>query len=303
MITFFRVIKAGLINFIRNGWLSLASISIMVLTLFTVAVFLVLNIVLNAGITEVQDKMDISVYFNEDVKEKKILEIQEELSLLTEVKAINYVSKEEALEKMKKTFANNEKILEPLEEENPLPASLGVKVYEVEDFDTVAAVLEKEEYKKNIHNVSYKNNEKIIKRLYVATNFIKKAGWISAAVFTVTSLIIIFNTLRMAIFARKEEIEVMKLVGATKRFIEGPFIVEGMIIGLFSAIISSSFIIPGIKYASPRIDLYLGTGLSGSITGYVNENLVIVVLTQIGIGILIGVVSSYFAIRRYLRRA
>lgn len=303
MITFLRVIKAGFINFIRNGWLSLASITIMVLTLFTVATFLILNIVLSAGIVEVQDKMDISVYFNEGVKEKQILEIQEDLSLLSEVKSISYVSKEDALEKMKKTFANNEKILEPLKDDNPLPASLGVKVYKVEDFDTVALVLEGKDYKPLLHNVSYKNNEKIIKRLYIATNFLRRAGWVIASLFTVTSLIIIFNTVRMAIYARKEEIEVMQLVGATKWFIKGPFIVEGMIIGLLSAALSSSVIIPAIRYAAPKIDSYLGTGLSGSITMYVNENLSSVIFAQLGIGILIGTLSSYFAIRKYLKHS
>jgi len=303
MTTLIRIIKAGLINFIRNGWLSLASITIMVLTLFTVAVFLILNIVLNAGIIEIQDKMDISVYFKDTIKESEILTVQEDLSKLSEVRAINYVSKEEALAKMKKTFAGNEKILEPLKEDNPLPASLGIKVYKVEDFDVVAKVLDNEKYKQNIHNISYKNNEKIIKRLYIATNFIKKAGWLIASVFTVTSLIIIFNTVRMAIFARKEEIGIMQLVGATSWFIKGPFIVEGMIIGLFSAIISGSIIIPIIKYISPKIDSYLGTGLSGSITMYINEHLASVIFTQIGVGILIGTVSSYFAIRRYLRQA
>lgn len=303
MTTLLRIIKAGFTNFIRNGWLSLASITIMVLTLFTVAVFLILNIVLNAGIKEIQDKMDISVYFKEGVKESQILDIQKDLSTHSEVKSISYVSKNEALEKMRKSFAGNDKILEPLKEGNPLPASLGIKVYKVEDFDVVANILKDPKYSKNIHDVSYKNNEKIIKRLYVATNFIKKAGWVSASVFTFTSLIIIFNTVRMAIFARKEEIGIMQLVGATKWFIKGPFVVEGMVIGVFSALLSGAIILPMIKYISPRIDGYLGTGLSGSVTQYVNSHLMSVLFTQIGVGILIGTVSSYIAIRRYLKQA
>lgn len=303
MTTLQRIIKAGFTNFIRNGWLSLASITIMVLTLFTVAVFLILNIVLSAGIKEIQDKMDISVYFKEGVKESQILDIQQELSNHSEVKSISYVSKDQALEKMRKSFAGNDKILEPLKEGNPLPASLGIKVYKVEDFDAVANVLKEPKYSNNIHDVSYKNNEKIIKRLYLATNFIKKAGWVSASVFTFTSLIIIFNTVRMAIFARKEEIGIMQLVGATKWFIKGPFVVEGMVIGVFSALLSGAIILPMIKYISPRIDGYLGTGLSGSVTQYVNSHLMSVLFTQIGIGVLIGTVSSYIAIRRYLKHA
>lgn len=303
MTNFLRIIKAGIINFVRNGWLSLASITIMVLTLFTIALFLVLNIVLSAGINEVQDKMDISVYFKDNAKESQIIKIQENLSKESEVKSINYVSKKDALDKMKKTFANNDKILEPLKDNNPLPASLGIKVYKVEDFDKVAKIFDQEEYKDIIHNISYKNNEKIIKRLYIATNFIQRAGWVSAIVFTFTSLIIIFNTVRMAIFARKEEIGIMQLVGATRWFIKGPFLVEGIVIGLFSSLISGSIIIPMIRYASPKIDAYLGTGLSGNVTQYVNDHLMSVFLNQMAIGMLIGLVSSYFAIRRYLKQS
>ncbi|MCL5093850.1 MAG: permease-like cell division protein FtsX [Patescibacteria group bacterium] len=301
MSTLLRTIKQGFFNFIRNGWLSLASITIMVLTLLTIAIFLILNMVISAGINEIQDKMDISVYFNDTAKEKDILSLQQSLSKMPEVKAIDYVSKQEALAKMKQTFSDNEKILSPLGNDNPLPASLGIKVYKVEDFDTIAKIFEKKEIKPLIHNVSYKKNETIIKRLYVATNFIKKAGFSIAAMFTVTSLIIIFNTVRMAIYARQEEVEIMQLVGANYWFIKGPFIIEGMIIGLIATIISQIIILPTLSYLVPVIDKYLGGGVSGNISSYLGSHLFQVIGIQLLIGILIGVTSSYFAIRKYLK--
>lgn len=301
MTTFFRVIKQGFLSFFRNGWLSLASITIMVLTLLTIAMFLVLNIVLSAGISEIQDKMDVSVYFNDSAKTAQIGEIQKKLSNMNEVKEVDYVSKEQALEKMKKNFADNKKILDPLEGDNPLPASLGVKVYKVEDFDTIAKVFEDQKIKPLVHNISYKKNEKIIKRLYIATNFIKKAGVIVTAVFITTSLIIIFNTVRMAIYARQEEVEIMKLVGANRWFIKGPFIVEGMIIGLIATILTQSIVLPLISYSTPMIDKYLGGGMSSNISSYLARHLYQIVGIELAAGIIIGVASSYFAIRKYLK--
>lgn len=301
MTTLLRVIKSGLVSFIRNGWLSLASITIMVLTLLTIAVFLVLNIVLNAGINEIQDKMDVSVYFKDTAKNEEIVAIQERLSKMPEVKAVDYISKDQAMDKMKKSFADNEKILSPLEGENPLPASLGVKVYKVEDFDTIAKTFEEEKIKPIIHNISYKKNEKIIKRLYTATNFVKQAGVALAALFVTTSLIIIFNTVRMAIYARQEEVEIMKLVGANRWFIKGPFVVEGMIIGLVATALTQAIVVPVMSYSTPMIDKYLGGGMSSNISTYLNGHLGQIIGIELLAGVLIGVLSSYFAIRKYLK--
>lgn len=306
MTTLLRVIKSGLLNFLRNGWLSIASITIMVLTLLTIAIFLILNVVLAAGINEIQDKMDISVYFNDNAKTSQIAFIQQKLSNMSEIKTVDYVSKEQALQKMKQSFSDNEKILQPLGNENPLPASLGVKVYKVEDFDKIAKVFDEPSIKPLIHNVSYKKNEKIIKRLYTATNFVKQAGIVFTAVFVVTSLIIIFNTVRMAIYARQEEISIMKLVGANSWFIKGPFIVEGMIIGLISTIITQAIILPAVTYITPMIDRYISGGVSDgslgtSITSYINSNITQIVGIELFAGITIGILSSYFAIRKYLK--
>jgi len=245
--------------------------------------------------------MDVSVYFNDTAKTTQIADIQRKLSAMDEVKEVNYVSKEEALEKMKENFADNKKILDPLEGDNPLPASLGVKVNKVDDFDTIAKVFEDEKIKPLVHNISYKKNEKIIKRLYVATNFIKKAGIIVTVVFITTSLIIIFNTVRMAIYARQEEVEIMKLVGANRWFIKGPFIVEGMIIGLVATILTQSIVLPLINYLTPMIDKYLGGGMSSNISSYLSDHIYQIVGIELAAGIIIGVTSSYFAIRKYLK--
>ena len=301
MTKFIRVLKSGFSNFIRNGWLSVASITIMVLTLITMSLFLVVNVVLNTGIKSIQDKIDISVYFNDDAKQADIISLQEDLADLKEVKAIKYISKDEALKRYQEQNKDNPKLLESLKDtDNPLPSSLEVKVYDPSKLDSLTPVFDQKEYKLIIHKVSYKENKTIIDKLFQATQFTKQVGVVATLAFTVTALVIIFNTVKMAIFTRKEEIDIMKLVGATPGFIKGPFLIEGAIYGIISTFISIIILAAILFFMAPTLVHYFG-GVGDDLSGFITDNIFLLIFAQLFMGIFIGTVSSWLAVRKYVK--
>ena len=303
MTRFSRLLKAGLSNFFRNGWLSLASIIIMVLTLITMSLFLVVNVVLSTGIKTIQDKIDISVYLNDGAPQSDVISLQNELSKMSEVKSIKYVSKDDALTRYKEQNKDNPKLLESLEgTDNPLPASLEIKVFDPGKLDQMTKVLESDKFKSLVHKVSYKENKQIIDKLFSATKFIQNVGLTATLAFMLTALVIIFNTIKIAIFARKEEIDIMKLVGATPWYIKGPFLVEGAIYGIASAIIALLLLSSLMFFLAPTLVHYFG-GVGNNASDFLRNNLILLITAQLLVGITIGVVSSYLAIHKYLKYA
>jgi len=265
------------------------------------SLFLIVNVVLNTGIQTIQDKIDISVYFNDNAKQKDIISLQDSLAELKEVKSIKYISKEDALAKYRKQNANNPKLLESLKDtENPLPPSLEIKVTTPDKLGALTKVFDQEQYKPYIHKVSYKENQAIIDKLFKATQFTKQVGLGATAVFTATALLIIFNTIKMTIFARREEVDIMKLVGATPNFIKGPFIIEGAIYGIISTFISLLVIAVFLYFLSPALINYFG-GVGDSLSDFFLDNIFTLVFAQLFVGVLIGVLSSWLAVRKYVK--
>jgi len=301
MHSFIRMVKSGFSSFIRNGWLSVASITVMVLTLLTLSIFFILNIVLNTGIKTIQDKIDISAYLNDGIKQSVVIDLQNDLAGMSEIKSIKYISKDDALAAFKLQNKDNQKLLDSLNGiDNSLPASLEIKVYDPNKLDQITTTLESNKYKASVMKISYKENKEIIDKLFRATNLTKQIGIIITAAFTLVSLIIIFNTVRIAIFSRMEEIEIMKLVGATPGFIKGPFIIEGTLYGIIATVISMLVLSSVLYFVTPAIASYIG-GVGDNISNFLRDNIVQVLLIQLGVGITIGVFSSWLAIRKHLK--
>jgi cell division transport system permease protein len=265
------------------------------------SLFLVINVVLNSGIKTIQDKIDISVYFNESATTSNIIDVQNSLSKISQVKSINYISKDEALERYKQENKDNPSLLESLAETgNPLPASLEIKVYDPSKLDQLNPVFNSSQYKPFIEKVSYEDNKTIIDKLFQATQFTKDIGFVATGLFTLTALVIIFNTVKMAIFARKEEVDIMKLVGATPGFIKGPFLIEGAIYGIISTVISLTVMTAILYFLAPSLVHYFGD-VGSNLSGFIRDNLALLIVAQLFLGVLIGVLSSWLAVRKYVR--
>jgi len=301
--TFCRVVKSGFLNFYRNKWLSSAAIGTISLAVFVMACLLYLNIIVDAIVSNLEEKIDISVYFNLDTPEEQILKVKASLSKLKEVKYVEYISAEEALERFKKRHKNQQIIMEALEATlengNPLPPTLNIKANLASQYENIVNFLNKPEYKKIIDKINYRENKTIINRLTSITKTIRKTGVIISLILALIAILVTFNTIRLTIYSWREEINIMKLVGATNWFIRGPFLVEGSIYGIISGVLTTLLFYPILLLVSPRISGFLP---DVDLLYFYQANFLSILLFQMIIGIGLGTISSFIAIRRYLKR-
>jgi len=302
MISFWRVIKFGLLNFWRNPWLSIATTLTFALTLFIISVFFFLTLVTQATTKAIEEKMDLTVYFKDEPKEEEILELSRQLQILPEVKSIKYISKEEAflIWQDLPTSLRVKQLVTP--EKNPLPRSLQIKVQRPEDLEKISYILGSKTWVPIIREggISYQKNKLIIERLTNITKFVKKIGLILAIIFLAISVLVIFNTIRLTIISRRDEIEIQRLVGATNGFIQGPFLIEGILYGFLATLLSTAFIYLLLRYTSPLIIKYLGE-VSFDLTSFFFSNFLLIFFIQFLIGIFIGSCCSLISTRRYLK--
>ncbi len=297
--TLVRVLKAGWSSFWRNKWLSSAAVFMMSLAILGISSLLMINVLINSFTNALEEKVDISVYFNLDAVEKKILEARGELVKLSEVKSVEYVSREEALSRFKEKHQDNEVLMQSLDElgNNPLEASLNIKAQETSQYQAIVDFFNQEEYQPIVDKINYLENKTVIDRLASITAAIRQVAFIGLLILVILAVLVTFNTIRLTIYSVRKEIKVMKLVGASNWFARGPFIIEGAMYGVAAAIISFLVLYPLLWYFSPKITLYLpGTDL----LYFFQSNLIAIFLIQLGAGVILGTVSSLVAIKRYL---
>lgn len=298
-----RVIKAGFVNFWRNGWISLATVLVIVITLFTIGSLIFSRAILGSMISQIQDKVDISIYFKTDAEESDILALKDSVSKLPEVKSAEYVSAEQSLENFKERHEDNALIMQSIEElgENPLGAMLNIKTKETSQYDSVAKYLESQSGTAGgsmIDKINYYQNKKVIDRLSKILDSAKTLGTAISVILVIISIIIAFNTIRLAIYISREEIGVMRLVGASDRFVRGPFIVEGVIYGVISSIIAMIIFYPLTLWLGPMTDNFF-SGIN--IFQYYVANFGQIFLILLLLGVSVGAFSSYIAVKRYLK--
>lgn len=298
-----RITKTGLHNFARNAWLSTAATAVMTITLTLVAVSYVATVALNSTIRGVVEKIDVSVYLKDSATPEQINALKVKLEQTDNVQGVSLVSKQDALKQYREQNKDNPKLLEAVTEtDNPLPASLQIKAEDPNKLDPITAVVNQPEYKALLADrepISYSGDRKAtIDRIIQTSNFFKVMGLAASIVFVIISTLIIFNTIRMAIFTRREEIEIMKLVGATNWYIRGPFIFEAALYGIIAALISIAFTYTVILNGAPRLGNYVDTGI---VVRLLQDNVILVVLSLLALGILIGTASSVVALKRYLK--
>lgn len=294
-----RVIKAGFINFWRNGWVSVATIMVMVVALFVVGSLIMGKALLNATLAQLQDKVDITVYFKTDASEEEIILLKEKLITLNEVKDIGYVSAEEALAAFRSRHVNNALITQSLEELNinPLGANLNIKAKNPSQYESISRFLEASAVS-SIDKINYGQNKIVIDRLAGILNASRDAGVGITLVFSFIAILVAFNTIRLAIFTAKDEISVMRLVGASSRFIRGPFIVEGIMHGFIASICTMIIFYPLTLWVGPLAEHFFG-GIN--LFSYYLSNFFQLFAILIVAGTALGAFSSFIAVRRYLK--
>jgi cell division transport system permease protein len=296
-----RITKLGLVNFWRNRWLSLASALIITLTLLIISFFVIITLVIGKTTDAIHAKMDVSVYFLDSATVAQISSMQTQVASRSDVKEVRYISKEEALQ-IFQTQQTGKKISELITaEDNPLPRSIDISANKAEDLSAIASFVAEDQFKPIVHNISYQDNKIIIDRLIGATQFFKKVGLICSVVFILISVLVVLNTIRLAMLTRKDEVEIMRLVGASDSFIRVPFIVEGILYGAVATVLATVLIRISMAAMSPMIEQYLNLDLSRSLMNFFSGNFLIIVALEFFVAIAIGVGCSLISIRKHLK--
>lgn len=313
--TFKRITRTGFVNFWRNGFLSFAAIVVITLSLSAFGLIIFTGAFGRALIADVKDKVDINVYFSLSAQESDILSLQRDLNALPEVASTSYISRDAALASFKEKWQDNALIMQGLNElgDNPFPATINVKAKDPGQYGSIANFLEN----KNptdasgtplIDKVNYEQNKLIIDRLSRIIPAVEQTGSVIALLLVLVAVIVVWNTIRLIIFTAKDEISVMKLVGASNIYVRGPLVVSGIMYGLVSATITL-VVMAAFAYWSDTVILKLaGVQIASDFSLVVNilstyfaANFGEIFIIIVGAGVLLGGLSSYVAARRYLK--
>ena len=305
LITFGRILKGGIQGFFRNATLAIAAIAVMVITLTIVLFSLIANATFGNTIQQITDRIDISVYLKDSVNKEQTNKLLGELKANPNIKSVNYLSKEDALEFYKKQNQGNIDLLLAISQtDNPLPATIVIKPVDPNKISELEAYLKREDIKVlQSDETSYSGERKTaLDKITKATGFMRQAGFIGVIIFASVSILIIFNTIRMAIFNRRDELTIMRLLGAGTWYIRGPFVVESILYGVISAAISIAlcntlFVVSSTAFDASSLGL-LDITFANS---YFADRFWVILASQLGLGILIGAASSIIATRRYLK--
>jgi cell division transport system permease protein len=300
-----RIIKAGFINFKRGGLVSFTAVLITTITLSVITFIILLQAVLYFSLNVIKDKVDVTIYFNVNAPADRILALKSSLEKLPEVQSVSYTSSEDALKLFRDRHQSDYPTIAALDEigSNPLGAYLNVKAKEISQYENIANFLKSDDAlvageSDIIDKVNYHQNKLVIDRLSQIIAGAQKLGFLVTLVLVIISIIITFNTIRLTIFIFKEEIGVMRLVGASKMHIRGPFMIEGAIYGIVSTFITLILFWPATAWLGRNMTDFLGINMYD----YYISNLFQIFAIILSSGIILGVISSFLAIRKYLNK-
>ncbi|MBS3902964.1 MAG: permease-like cell division protein FtsX [Anaplasmataceae bacterium] len=294
-----RVFQFGWKNFMRNGLLTTTTVAIITISLTVFLYLILLNVLMDSTVATLEDKIDITVSFKTITPEDEILNIQRSLQTLNEVREVAYISQTEALEIFKERHAGDEAIIQALREigDNPLEASLNIKANRPDQYAQIAAYFENPVLGRYISNVSYAENQVVIDRLTSIISNINRIGFMATVVLVLVAGLVVFNTIRLAIYASREEIGIMRAVGASNSFVRGPFVVQGIISGAIAAIFSLFIAIPSVYSVNP----YIAQAIPEfDIFRYFLTHIHLLFIYLLLAGVIVSGFSSFIAVRRYL---
>jgi len=295
-----RIFHFGWKNFSRDPGSSTAAIFILVIVISLITSLYLFENVAQFLILSIKEKVDVSIYFKEEASEEEILKVSQELSKIPEVTETKYVSREEALEKFTERHKEDPVLMESLEElgVNPFLASLNIKVLESSQYESVVNFLEKSQFNSLIYKIDYYQKKPIMEKLLSINSQINKFGIIFSIVFGVIAILVAFSQIQLSLQNSKQEIGIMRMVGASNFFIQGPFIIQGIIIGALAALITALIFFGLVAGFDSKIESAL-PGLN--LFGFYLNHLFIIFSIQAVSGVGIGIFASLIAIRKYLK--
>lgn len=299
MVTFVRIIKYGLQDFYRNISLSVSTIGILAMMLFVLMSAVMVRSVSSLVVTSVRDKIDIALYFKKDTSEDLITQVQKELQSMDLIASASYIPPDKTLENFKERNKGNAAIIQAVEEigGNPFQASIAIKAKDPAMYHQVADYIDSAFFKEAIDRLTFNENKLVIDKLQKVNTVVDTGAIAVVFLLGMMAVLVVFNTIRLAIYSQREEISIMKLVGASNFFVRAPFVVTGLVYGVIAAFISLFIFWPLTSAASP----YLASFVSQmNISELFSQNFGKIVLVDFGGGLLLGAISSYIAVRKYL---
>lgn len=313
-----RTFFEGWKNFIRNGWLSFAVTTVLMLALYVVSVTVIVGMVGQAFLKNLEKNINVSIYFNDDAPEEEIQQLKAQMEKASDIASVKYVSPQAALDQLLESEKDNPDIKKSLDAigSNPLQASLVVRATDSLKYGEIVQKIENSPYKSIINRINYKKNKEIIERLSRLIATVQKVGLSIGAVFLLVSILITFNTIRLTLYSRKTEFEIMRLVGASNLYIKMPSIFEGLFYGLFASLITILLLFATVYYIASLLNSgqaqeggflvqmfstapsYLGSADSKDF--YVLQ-VWRIALAVVVLGIGLGMFGSWIAIKRYLK--
>lgn len=294
-----RIFKSGWRGFRRQGNLTFATCLILIITVSLISVLFVSRKLLNFAITEIKAKTDISVYFKADSLEEDIFKVKEKLDNFKGVQEVEYVSSGQALEDFIKRHKDEKDLMDSLVEvgANPFLASLNIKAQNTEGYEKIAGFLVGEEFNNVIEKVDYHKRKSVIEKVFTVTSFLDAAGILVSLVLISVSLLITFNTIRLAICTQEKEIGIMRLVGASNWFIRAPYLVQGVLCATVSFAIVFLLVNLSFSFINTKLlDLFPGFQL----LSFYKTDLGSIIFIQLIFSLILGIVPSLVAIRKYL---
>jgi len=298
-----RVVKAGFIGFWRNAYVSLASVFVIMVALFVIGSTMFIDQLLTVSLKNLQAKVDINVYFVPSAPQTEIDAIRNAVAALPDVASVTFTSREEALSKYRQKYQNNEISMQALAEldDNPMGANLAIQANQTSQYESIARFLEEKIEQTSpqtvIADVNYNENRPAIDTLTKIIEAVEQTSLIVMLVLILAAIMITFNTIRLAIYTAREEISIMRLVGASNMFIRGPFMLQGAMYGILAGLITLLIFYPAMVWLGPHTETFF----EFNIFSYFVSNFAYISGVLLGSGIVLGLVSSTLAVARYLR--
>jgi cell division transport system permease protein len=302
---FKRIAKSGVLNFWRNSFVSLSSVLVMTITIGVVTSLIFFQAILGFTLGQLESKVDVAVYFVPEASESSILSVKEKVEVVPEVASVLYSSAEEALADFRARHEDDYATLQALDEldTNPLGGALYITAVDPDQYESIANFFDQGIALSStdmsiIEKVNYNENKQVIDRLLNLKEGAKKLGLVITIILVAISVIITFNTIRLTIYMARDEIGVMRLVGAENAYISGPFMMEGIFYGLVSAVINVIIFFPLTWWFGERLGSFFGLNL---FTYYLTNFFQIFVISVL-VGTALGAFSSHLAAKKYLKK-
>jgi cell division transport system permease protein len=298
-----RIATEGFRSFSRNSLVSFATVVVMTMSLLVFSGVIFLNAILGYSLNELNERVDVNIYFLPDAPEDEALALSQRISEIQGVREVSFISREEALANFQMKHADDDLIIRSLEElgDNPLGASLNVQAYDSADYEQIITAIEGDAAVANgdfIDAINYHDNRALIERLGHFSSVTRSVGYAISVFFAAIAVLVIISTLRIAIYASKNDIVVKRLVGAEHRYVRGPFLVQGILYGAVAAILAMLALIP----IAAQVGAYTETFFGGmNLATYLQANFIQIFIVLLSVGVLLGIIASSISVKKYLK--